>query len=115
MHIYCVVYCCTHYCICVQDLVDPVADEQLAKFVVESHRRSHPNQPHFGEPNQVMKHYREHDTTVYIPSHMVGLLMYFDLYCSTLNQWVTHSTSSNASTVMLIMLLATHSAHLIVA
>eukprot|EP00953_Heterococcus_sp_UTEX-ZZ885_P031827 16665-Heterococcus_DN1.PRE.2 len=40
-------------CLCVlQDLVDPVADEQLAKFVVESHRRSHPNQPHFGEPNQ---------------------------------------------------------------
>jgi hypothetical protein len=41
-------------CKYIQDLVDPVADEQLAKFVVESHRRSHPNQPHFGEPNQVI-------------------------------------------------------------
>ncbi|CAM9343704.1 unnamed protein product [Ascophyllum nodosum] len=30
-------------CLCVlQDMVDPVMDEQLAMFVVESHRRSHP-------------------------------------------------------------------------
>ncbi|CAN0025121.1 unnamed protein product, partial [Choristocarpus tenellus] len=30
-------------CLCVlQDTVDPVMDEQLAEFVVESHRRSHP-------------------------------------------------------------------------
>ncbi|CAM9707302.1 unnamed protein product [Chrysoparadoxa australica] len=30
-------------CLCVlQDTVDPVADEQLASFVVDSHRRSHP-------------------------------------------------------------------------
>lgn len=27
----------------VSDMVDPVMDEQLAMFVVESHRRSHPS------------------------------------------------------------------------
>ncbi|KAL3916765.1 MAG: hypothetical protein SGPRY_006679 [Prymnesium sp.] len=33
-------------CICVvKDTVDPIADERLAEFVVESHRRSHPRAP----------------------------------------------------------------------
>lgn len=31
------------YAECAADTVDPVMDEQLAMFVVESHRRSHPS------------------------------------------------------------------------
>lgn len=43
---FCVYVCVLYVYVCVYmcaDAVDPVMDEQLAMFVVESHRRSHPN------------------------------------------------------------------------
>lgn len=46
------------------DMVDPVMDEQLAVFVVESHRRSHPSSvPAASQPTKGGKEEVEPDNT----------------------------------------------------